>query len=132
MKRGAWRKWAASLRKNTYALYLASKDPRVPALSKIIIAVVVGYALSPIDLIPDFIPVLGYLDDLVLVPIGIWLAVRLIPESVWKDCQAMAAGRTSDMPRNYQAALVVMIIWAIAIAGFIIWLWKFVSGVKST
>ena len=132
MKNGAWKKWASSLKKNTYALYLASKDPRVPSLAKIIIGLVVAYALSPIDLIPDFIPVIGYLDDLLLLPIGIWLAIRLIPLPIWRECQALAAEQTLNMPRNRQAAIVIIIIWAFALAGFIFWLWDFISGVKST
>lgn len=132
MRNGAWKKWASSLKKNTYALYLASKDPRVPTLAKIIIGLVVAYALSPIDLIPDFIPVIGYLDDLLLLPIGIYLAIQLIPLSVWKECQALAAERTLDIPHNRQAAIVIIIIWVLAIAGFMFWLWHFLSGVKST
>lgn len=131
MNNGAWKKWASSLRKNTYALYLASKDPRVPALPKIIIGLVVAYALSPVDLIPDFIPVIGYLDDLLLLPIGIWLAIRLIPQPVWKDCQILAADPTLDMPRNRQAAIVIVIIWILAIGGSIFWVWQLVSGIKN-
>ena len=95
MKNGAWKKWAYSLKKNTYALYLASKDPRVPTLAKIVIGVVVAYALSPIDLIPDFIPVIGYLDDLLLLPLGIWLAIRLMPQIVWKECQEIQGQYTN-------------------------------------
>jgi uncharacterized membrane protein YkvA (DUF1232 family) len=132
MKSGAWKKWASSLKEKTYALYLASKDPRVPVLAKIIIGLVVAYALSPIDLIPDFIPVIGYLDDLLLLPSGIWLAIQLIPLPIWKECQALAAERTLDMPRNRQAAILIIIIWVFAIAVFMFWLWQFVRGVKST
>lgn len=132
MKNGALKQWASSLKKNTYALYLASRDPRVPALTKIIIGLVVAYALSPIDLIPDFIPIIGYLDDLLLLPLGIWLAIRLIPLPVWKECQALAAKQTLTMPRNRQAAIVIIIIWALAIAVFMFWVWQFVGGVKST
>lgn len=132
MKNGAWKKWASSLRKNTYALYLASKDRRVPTLAKIIIGLVVAYALSPIDLIPDFIPIIGYLDDLLILPIGIWVAIRLIPRSVWKECQLLAAERTLDAPRNRHAAIVILTIWVIAIGGFILWAWQFVGSVKGT
>ena len=132
MKNGAWTNWASSLRKNTYALYLASKDPRVPTLAKIFIGLVVAYALSPIDLIPDFIPVIGYLDDLLLLPIGIWVAIRLIPRSVWKECQMLAAERTFNVPRNRHAAIVILTIWAIAIGCFIFWVWQFVSSVNGT
>jgi uncharacterized membrane protein YkvA (DUF1232 family) len=129
MNKGVWRQRARSLKQNTYALYLASKNPQVPILPKIIIGLVVAYAMSPIDLIPDFIPVIGYLDDLLLLPLGIWLAVKLIPLPVWKECQAMAAEQTSDMPRNRQAAIVIIIIWVLSLAGFTYWLWLFVSGV---
>jgi len=132
MNKGAWKKWASSLKKNTYALYLASKDPRVPIFPKIIIGLVVAYALSPIDLIPDFIPVIGYLDDLLLLPLGVWLAIRLIPLPVWKEYQVLAAEQALDMPGKHQAAIVIIIIWVLAIAGFMYWLWQFVSGVKST
>jgi uncharacterized membrane protein YkvA (DUF1232 family) len=132
MKSGVRKKWATSLKKNTYALYLASKDPRVPFLAKIIIGVVVAYALSPIDLIPDFIPVAGFIDDLLLLPLGIWLATRLIPRPVWKECQALAAEQTSDMPRNYQAAIVIIVIWAFAITVFMFWVWQYVSGAENT
>ena len=75
MKR-SWNEWVAQLKKDTYALYLASRDPRVPLVAKVIVILVVAYVLSPIDLIPDFIPVLGYLDDMVLVPLGMAAAIR--------------------------------------------------------
>ena len=132
MKNGAWKKWASSLKKNTYALYLASKDPRVPVLAKIVVGVVVAYALSPIDLIPDFIPVIGYLDDLLLTPLGIWLSIRLIPQPVWEECQALSKERAINMPHNRQAAIVIIIIWVLAIVVSIFWLWQFVGGIKST
>ena len=124
MKRGALKKWANSLKKNTYALYLVSKDPRVPFLAKILIGLVMAYALSPIDLIPDFIPVIGLLDDLLLLPLGIWLAIRLIPQPVWKECQSMAEQQTANMPTNRYIATVIIIIWIFAIAAFIYWLWS--------
>ncbi|MFX0203845.1 MAG: YkvA family protein [Candidatus Hodarchaeota archaeon] len=130
MKRGAWKKWASVLKKNTYALYLASRDPRVPLLAKIIIAVVVAYALSPIDLIPDFIPVIGCIDDLLLLPIGIWLVIRLIPQDVWPECHALAQEQ-AEMPRNHRAAVIIMIIWFLAIVGCVVWVGSLVSGMKS-
>lgn len=132
MKNGAWKKWASSLKKNTYALYLASKDPRVPVLAKIVIGVVVAYALSPIDLIPDFIPVIGYLDDLLLLPLGVWLAIRLIPQPVWKECQELAQEQVLKLPHNRRAAIVIIIIWVLALTFLMYWVWQFVSGVKST
>ena len=130
MKNGAWKKWAASLKNNIYALYLASRDDRVPIPAKIIIGLVVAYAVSPIDLIPDFIPFLGYLDDLLLLPLGIWLAIRFVPQEVWQECQALAVKRVAEMPRNYLAAAVIVIIWLLAIAGFMLWAWQFVRGIK--
>ena len=132
MKSGDWKKWATSLKNDTYALYLASQNTRVPILAKIIIGLVVAYALSPIDLIPDFIPVIGYLDDLILLPLGIWLAIRLIPQEVWQECQALAVEKISELPRSRRAAVVIIIIWLLAIVGFMLWLWPFVSGMKST
>lgn len=85
-----WKEWVATLKTDTYALYLASRDRRVPWAARILVIVVVGYALSPVDLIPDFIPVLGYLDDMVLLPLGIALAIRLIPTDVWEQCRERA------------------------------------------
>jgi len=132
MKRGAWKKWANALKKNTYALYLASRDQRVPWLAKIIIAVVVAYALSPIDLIPDFIPVIGYIDDLLLLPLGIWLAIRLIPKSVWQECQALAQKQMYDLPHNRRAAAIIIFIWLLVIISFVVWVWSYVGGTEST
>ena len=132
MKHGIWKKRANSLKKNTYALYLASKDPRLPASAKIIIGLVVAYALSPIDLIPDFIPVIGYLDDILLLPLGIWLAIRLIPPSVWGECQTLAAERTLDMPRNWHVAFVVILIWFLVLVCFVFWVWNIVVGAQNT
>ena len=108
-------KWRAStkrLRAETFAIYLAYRDPRVPWYAKAFAALVVGYAFSPIDLIPDFIPILGYLDDLILVPAGIALAMRMIPHEVMEEArvrsvEAMTAGR----PINRYAAIVVVLIW---------------------
>ena len=93
------------------------------------IGLVVAYALSPIDLIPDFIPLIGYLDDLILLPLGIWLCIRLIPQMVWLDCQALALKQVTELPSNHLAAAVIIVIWCLAMAGFIVWLWPFVSPV---
>lgn len=87
---GDWRNRIASWRNELRVLRLAAADPRVPWYAKALAAAVVGYALSPVDLIPDFIPVLGWLDDLVLVPAGFWLAVKMIPPDVWEDCRRRA------------------------------------------
>jgi uncharacterized membrane protein YkvA (DUF1232 family) len=107
-----WQRQAKALKQQTYALYLAYRDPRVPWYAKILLAAIVAYAFSPIDLIPDFIPVLGYLDDLVLVPLGIALAVKLIPAQVMAESreQAQAALR-QDRPTNWVAAAVIVALW---------------------
>jgi len=80
-----WKQQAKKLKVEVYALYLAYQDPRVPWFAKVFVACVVGYAFSPIDLIPDFIPIIGYLDDLVLIPLGIKLALSMIPENVMNE-----------------------------------------------
>lgn len=96
-------------------------------LAKIIIGFVVAYALCPIDLIPDFIPFIGYLDDLLLLPMGIWLAIRLIPQEVWHECLALATKQTLEMPRNYRFVVIIVAVWLFAIAGFIFWAKGFLS-----
>ena len=110
-----WRSRASALKADTYALYLACRDPRVPWVAKALAAVTVAYALSPIDLIPDFIPVLGHLDDLVLVPLGLALAIRLIPPSVLAEHRAEAARRFAEGgPRSRLGAALVVSLWLIA------------------
>ena len=84
------KKRTQQLKAETFALYLAARDPRTPWYAKFLVAGIVAYAFSPIDLIPDFIPIIGYLDDLILIPIGIALAVKLIPDSVLVECRAQA------------------------------------------
>jgi uncharacterized membrane protein YkvA (DUF1232 family) len=104
--------WARRLKQETYALALACRDPRVPWYARLLAICVVAYAFSPIDLIPDPIPVLGYLDDLILVPLGIALAVRLIPPAVLAECRARAEAATSgERPVNWIAAGVILTIW---------------------
>ena len=87
---------AAAIKRDVHALYLAARDPRVPWYAKAVAVAVAAYAISPIDLIPDFIPVLGQLDDLVLLPIGIALAIRLVPREVLEEKRAQAAARFGD------------------------------------
>ena len=111
---------ARTIRRDTYAVYLACRDPRTPWYAKVFAGGVVAYALSPIDLIPDFIPVVGYLDDLILVPLGIALAVKMIPEPVLIDCRAKAQ-IASERPTNRRAAAIIVAIW-LAVAGLLIWL----------
>jgi uncharacterized membrane protein YkvA (DUF1232 family) len=112
-----WRERARQLKAETYALYLAYRDPRVPWVARLLAAVVVGYAFSPIDLIPDFIPVLGYLDDLILVPLGIALALRMIPPQVMAECRARAREVIAQgKPVSRAAAAVVIAIWLLLAA----------------
>jgi uncharacterized membrane protein YkvA (DUF1232 family) len=101
---------ARRLQADTYALYLACQDPRTPWYAKLLAAAVVAYAFSPFDLIPDFVPVLGYLDDLVLVPLGIALAVKLVPAPVLAECRERARTAT-ERPTSWVAAVVIVIIW---------------------
>ena len=112
--RGKIKRLATELKAETLTLYFAARDPRTPWYAKTFIGGVVAYALSPIDLIPDFIPVLGYLDDLLLLPIGIHLALKLIPPAVVSDARQKAAATNSKLPRNWTAAMVVIFIWAAA------------------
>lgn len=108
----AWKARARQLKAETYALYLACRDPRVPWVAKALAAVVVGYAFSPIDLIPDFIPVLGYLDDLVLIPLGIALALRMIPSEVMAECRTRASAElTGGRPFSRVAVVVIVALW---------------------
>jgi uncharacterized membrane protein YkvA (DUF1232 family) len=106
------RAWARRLKQDTLALYLAARHPQTPWLARLLIAGVVAYALSPVDLIPDFIPVIGYLDDLLLLPLGIALAIRLIPPTVLTECRA-AAEMTFQygQPVSRAAGVIVVAIW---------------------
>src|SRR5262245_23053301 len=108
--------WARRLKQETYALALACRDPRVPWYARLIAVCVVAYAFSPIDLIPDPIPVLGYLDDLILLPIGIALAIRLIPPDVLVECRARAAATAGRWRVNWVAAGFIIAIWLILAA----------------
>ena len=104
------RTWARALRRDAHAIFLASRDPRVPWAVKLLALAVAGYALSPIDLIPDFIPVLGYLDDLIIVPLGIWLVIELIPEDVMHEYRAMASA-AAQRPVSKAAAIIIVALW---------------------
>jgi uncharacterized membrane protein YkvA (DUF1232 family) len=107
--------WARILKRDAHALYLAARDPRVPRHAKLLAFIVAGYALSPIDLIPDFIPVIGYLDDVIIVPLGIWAVVRLIPHPVMAEHRA-AAALAARQPASRAAAVVIVSIWAVSAA----------------
>jgi uncharacterized membrane protein YkvA (DUF1232 family) len=109
-----WKQRARSLRTETYAIWLAYKDPRVPWYARALAACVVAYAFSPIDLVPDPIPVLGYLDDLVLIPLGIALALRMIPPEVMAECRQKAEEAAREgKPINWKAAAAIVALWVI-------------------
>jgi len=110
----SWKQRANRLKLETYAIWLAYKDPRVPWYARAFAACVVGYAFSPIDLVPDPIPVLGYLDDLVLIPLGIALALRMIPPEVMVECRQRAEAAMSEgKPTNWKAAAAIVTLWVI-------------------
>jgi uncharacterized membrane protein YkvA (DUF1232 family) len=114
------RRWADGLKRDVLALYFAARDPRVPWFVKLLALVVAAYALSPIDLIPDFIPVLGYLDDLILVPLGIWLVVRLMPPPLMAELRARAERELDGPPHSWAGAAMIAIIW-IALVVMVAW-----------
>jgi uncharacterized membrane protein YkvA (DUF1232 family) len=107
-----WRLRVRTLKRESYALFLAARDPRTPWYARLVVGLVVAYAFSPIDLIPDFIPVLGLLDDLVLVPLGIALAIRLIPAPILAESRERANDAfTSGKPVSRIAAIVIVCVW---------------------
>jgi uncharacterized membrane protein YkvA (DUF1232 family) len=108
--------WARLIKRDVHALYLAARDPRVPWYTKVLAVVVAAYALSPIDLIPDFLPVVGYLDDLIIVPLGILLTVRLIPPDVMNEHRLSAAAATAR-PVSRTAGAVIAALWVASLAG---------------
>ena len=113
--------WARNLKRDVIALWLAARDPRVPWYAKALSAAVAAYALSPIDLIPDFIPILGYLDDLLIVPLGIWAAVKLIPEPIMADLRAKALEHRKPTSKAGLAAVVSIWLAAIALTFWFFW-----------
>jgi uncharacterized membrane protein YkvA (DUF1232 family) len=110
-----------ALKRETVALYLAARHPDTPWYAKVLIAGVVAYAVSPIDLIPDFIPVLGYLDDLVLIPLGIALAIRMVPPAVMAECRTRAEASVTDKKSGRIAAAVIVVIWVLVAALGLMW-----------
>ncbi len=116
---GAIRDWARRIKRDLAAVASAARDPRTPAVARIAAVLVVAYALSPIDLIPDFIPVLGYLDEVILLPMALFLVIRMIPDPLMAEFRAEAQ-RRSERPTSRVAAAVIIGIW-IAAAAFLIW-----------
>ena len=117
--------WAHKVNRDGYALYLASRDPRVPWYAKVLAIAVAAYALSPIDLIPDFIPVIGYLDDLIILPLGIWLVVSLIPGEVMLEYRAKAS-EAAQQPTSRAGMVAILLLWvagasALGWIGYISW-----------
>ena len=117
-----WKERTRVLKAETYAVCLACRDPRTPWYARLLAACVVAYAFSPIDLIPDFVPVLGYLDDLILIPLGIAVVLKTIPPEVMAECRDRAAiAMTGGRPRNWIAAAAIVAVWILLAAGAV-WL----------
>lgn len=113
--------WARQIRQQTLTVYFAARDPRTPTIVRLLALLVAAYALSPIDLIPDFIPVLGYLDDLLIVPLGLALVVRLTPREVIESSQQKAAQATC-VPVSHGAAAAIVVLWLLLTVVFLLWL----------
>jgi len=120
-RRGLWRTWALALKADVLAVFIAARDPRAPWGPRLLALAVAAYALSPIDLIPDFIPVLGLLDDLILVPLGLWLVVRWMPADVMADARARALV-IAARPKSWVAAAFFVIVWLLLAAALIVWI----------
>ena len=116
------KEWARTIRRDVHALYLAARDPRTPWYAKALALAIAAYALSPIDLIPDFIPVLGYLDEAILLPLAIALAVRLVPADVMAEHRA-AAARAEGRPVSRAGAAAVVTLWLAAAGSLVWWFW---------
>lgn len=116
--------WAHALKRESLALYYAARDARTPWYAKVLAGAIVAYALSPIDLIPDFIPVLGFLDELLLLPAAIWLALRLIPEPVLADAR-LRAEATLERPTSRIAAFVIVAVWVACAVALGAWILKY-------
>lgn len=121
------RQWARPIKRDVHALYLAARDPRTPWYAKAVAIAVAGYALSPIDLIPDFIPVIGYLDDLIIVPLGILLAVRLIPVDIMAEHRATAA-TAAEKPTSRIAAALIIGVWIVALVIGAAFAWRYFAA----
>lgn len=120
--------FARDIKQQVKALYLAGRDPRTPFAAKCLVVIVVAYALSPIDLIPDFILVLGYVDDLILLPFGIYLAVKLIPESLWHEFQTQVEKSSINLPKSWPAVLAIGLFWYVSLAAIGYALWRTFNG----
>lgn len=116
---------ARRLKAETYALYFAARDSRTPWYAKLLVAAIVAYAMSPIDLIPDFVPVLGYLDDLIVIPLGIAFAVRLVPPAVLAESRIIAHATLRDQKaRSWVAGAIIIVIWLALVTLCIVWIYN--------
>jgi uncharacterized membrane protein YkvA (DUF1232 family) len=112
----SWKTKSKRLKTEIVALYLASKQPKTPWYAKVLAALIIGYALSPIDLIPDFIPVAGYLDDLIIIPAGIALLIKIIPRDILEECRAKAqSDLLNHKSKNWIAGVFIVLIWLLAL-----------------
>ncbi len=111
-----------NIKQRLYALYLASQHPKTPGYVKFLLAGIIAYLASPIDLIPDFVPLIGYLDELLLIPLGIWLAVRLIPKAVWNQSLAQATSTHAKIPVNLACTIGIVLSWLSGIILLIFWM----------
>ena len=118
----ALRERARALKRDAYALYYAVRDPRTPWYVKLLAGMMVAYALSPIDLIPDFLPLIGYLDELILLPAVMWIALRLVPPEALADARLRAAA-AAERPVSRVAAAVIVALWVVCGALCVAWLW---------
>lgn len=118
--------FAHRVRRDAHAVWIAVRDPRTPMPAKIVGGLVAAYAMSPIDLIPDFVPVLGWLDDLVLIPLGVWLFVKLIPAPLFAEHRAKAEAETAR-PVSRVGAAIVIALWLFILAGIVwsVWAWRY-------
>lgn len=125
--RGWWRSWALVLKGEILSVYFAARDPAAPWPPRLLALLVAAYALSPIDLIPDFIPVLGWLDDLLLVPLGLWLVLKLMPPAVMARARERAQ-RLLARPRSWAGAAGIVFVWLLAAALLLAWLLRHWGG----
>ena len=123
-----WRTRARRLKSEMHSLYLAARDPRTPWYAKALAVFIIGYALSPIDLIPDFIPVIGYLDDLIIVPAGITLLIKIMPKQVLQECRAKARSQPISLRKNWVAGMIIALIWVFLIYLAISFSWGVVKN----
>lgn len=118
-----FRKWAGALKQQTLVVYFAARDPRTPWPARLLALGVAAYALSPLDLVPDFIPVFGLLDDLIIVPLGLMIVLRLLPAEVLATSRAKAEHAASK-PTSRTMAVFIVALWVIAMSAFGLWIWR--------